>query len=73
MCSLQPEEGEARLEAFLAAGAPFDRLPIGAGEITGLDECLTRSGDVRTLPCHLAASGGLDGFYVARLRRRDGG
>ncbi len=73
VCSLQPEEGEARLEAFLAAGAPFDRLPIAAGEIAGLDECLTRSGDVRTLPCHLAASGGLDGFYVARLRRRDGG
>jgi len=24
---------------------------------------------LRTLPCHLAAAGGMDGFYAARLRR----
>jgi 16S rRNA (cytosine967-C5)-methyltransferase len=26
-------------------------------------------GDLRTLPCHLAEQGGMDGFYAARLRR----
>jgi 16S rRNA (cytosine967-C5)-methyltransferase len=26
-------------------------------------------GDLRTLPCHLAEFGGMDGFYAARLRR----
>ena len=30
---------------------------------------LTRAGDVRTLPCHLAGRGGLDGFFIVRLRR----
>ena len=27
-------------------------------------------GDVRTLPCHLAERGGMDGFFIARLERR---
>ena len=27
------------------------------------------NGDLRTLPCHLAEQGGMDGFYAARLRR----
>jgi 16S rRNA (cytosine967-C5)-methyltransferase len=31
---------------------------------------VTAAGDVRTLPCHLAGAGGIDGFYIARLRRR---
>ena len=30
---------------------------------------LTPPGEVRTLPCDLAASGGMDGFFIARLRR----
>jgi 16S rRNA (cytosine967-C5)-methyltransferase len=28
---------------------------------------LTADGDLRTLPCHLASEGGMDGFYAARL------
>ena len=39
-------------------------------EIGGLGEAITPEGDLRTLPCHLAAQGGLDGFYACRLRRR---
>lgn len=72
VCSLQPEEGPERIEALLAAGAPVARDPIARKELRGLPVELTAAGEVRTLPCHLAALGGMDGFFVARLRRRGG-
>jgi 16S rRNA (cytosine967-C5)-methyltransferase len=68
-CSLQPEEGPARIAALIARGAPVARLPIGRGEVGGLDELLTPEGELRSLPCHLPAAGGMDGFYACRLRR----
>lgn len=68
-CSLQPEEGPAQIDALLADGAPFARVPVSTAEIGGLADAITPQGDVRTLPCHLSDIGGLDGFYIARLRR----
>jgi 16S rRNA (cytosine967-C5)-methyltransferase len=69
-CSLQPEEGPQVIEGALAAGLPVERLPVQPAELAGLAVDITPAGDVRTLPCHLAEQGGLDGFYIARLRRR---
>ncbi len=69
VCSLQPEEGEAQIAAFLERGAPYVRQPITPAEIGGLIDSVTASGDIMTLPCHLPEHGGLDGFYVARLHR----
>jgi 16S rRNA (cytosine967-C5)-methyltransferase len=69
-CSLQPEEGPQVVEQALATGLPLARLPVEARELDGLPVDLTREGDVRTLPCHLAGRGGLDGFFIARLRRQ---
>ena len=69
-CSLQPEEGPERIAALLSGGAPFERAPVEPGELEGLNELIGPQGDLRTLPCHLAEAGGLDGFYSARLRRR---
>ncbi|MGE5504472.1 MAG: RsmB/NOP family class I SAM-dependent RNA methyltransferase [Actinomycetota bacterium] len=69
VCSLEPAEGPARIEALLASGAPWRRRPIEAAETGGLAELLTPAGDLRTLPCHLADKGGMDGFYAARLER----
>ncbi len=68
-CSLQPEECEQRIAALLATGAAAERVPVAAAELPGLAAAITVRGDVRTLPCHWAESGGLDGFYAARLRR----
>ncbi len=68
-CSLQPEEGARLIEAALAGGLPVERLAIERHELAGLAVDLTAAGDVRTLPCHLAGRGGLDGFFIARLRR----
>jgi 16S rRNA (cytosine967-C5)-methyltransferase len=70
-CSLQPEEGPLVIEQALAGGLPLARLPVQSGELDGLAVETTPAGDVRTLPCHLAERGGLDGFFIARLRRHD--
>jgi 16S rRNA (cytosine967-C5)-methyltransferase len=69
-CSLQPIECEERIEAFLKSGAPFARQPVMADEVGGLVDIITPAGDLRSLPCHLAERGGMDGFYAARLRRK---
>ena len=68
-CSLEPEEGPRRVEALLARYRRLARAPVAAAEVGGLAELVTAAGDLRTLPCHLAQFGGLDGFYAARLRR----
>ncbi|MSO75666.1 MAG: MFS transporter [Alphaproteobacteria bacterium] len=68
-CSLQPEEGPERIAALLASGAPVGRVPIAPDEVGGFAMFLTPAGDLRTLPCHLAEWGCMDGFFAARLRR----
>jgi 16S rRNA (cytosine967-C5)-methyltransferase len=68
-CSLEPQEGVQQVTRLLARGAKVERRPIDASEIGGLAECISKDGDLRTLPCHLADLDGLDGFYAARLVR----
>ena len=68
-CSLQPEEGEQRIAALLDRKSDLVRVPVAPAEVGGLAELLTTQGDLRTLPCHLANQGGMDGFYAVRLRR----
>lgn len=69
VCSLQDEEGPARTAAFVHGGAPVRLLPVTTDEIGGLDALVTADGELRTLPCHLAAAGGLDGFFAMRFTR----
>ena len=73
VCSLQPEEGPAQIEALLAEASDIVRAPIITNELQGLDglspPAVTEAGDIRTLPHHFADEGGIDGFYIARLRR----
>lgn len=69
VCSLEPQEGEAQIVRLLESGAPLVRDPIGADELPGLEMALTAQGEVRTLPHYLAEQGGMDAFFIARLRR----
>jgi 16S rRNA (cytosine967-C5)-methyltransferase len=73
-CSLEPEEGEEVIAAFLARETGWRRLPIAASEVAGRAEFITKAGDLRTLPCHFPDSeprfAGMDGFYAARLEKR---
>ncbi len=69
VCSLQPDEGMPRIVKFLETSPDFRLIPLSA--LPGLDLPQERfeGGVVRTLPCDLAKSGGLDGFFIAALRR----
>ncbi len=67
-CSLQPEEGPIRITNALKR-LPLEQLPIETHEAPELGSALTPEGALRTLPCHWPELGGIDGFYIARLRR----
>jgi 16S rRNA (cytosine967-C5)-methyltransferase len=69
VCSLEPEEGERVIEAFLAAHPDFALDPPLPGELPGF-VTPSAEGWVRILPGLLEAQGGLDGFFIARLVRR---
>jgi 16S rRNA (cytosine967-C5)-methyltransferase len=75
VCSLEPEEGVGQIAGLLARDTRLSRKPIDAAEVCGHAEFLTGDGDLRTLPLHLPDPdphwGGLDGFYAARLVRRE--
>jgi 16S rRNA (cytosine967-C5)-methyltransferase len=69
-CSLQPEEGPDRIAAALKRHPSLARVPIRPEELFGFKELVTPDGDLRSLPSHLAQLGGIDGFYAARLVKR---
>jgi 16S rRNA (cytosine967-C5)-methyltransferase len=69
VCSLEREEGEEQVAVFLANHPEFGRVPLTPDDVFGHGEWITPDGDLRTLPCHLADQGGMDGFYAARMRR----
>nr|WP_230483496.1 RsmB/NOP family class I SAM-dependent RNA methyltransferase [Sphingomonas sp. Leaf21] len=64
-CSLEPEEGERQIAAFLDQRPDYALDPI-TGDWPGL----TDRGTIRTLPTMLAKEGRLDGFFIARLQRK---
>jgi len=66
VCSLEPEEGEDIVRAFLARHSDF-RMEAAA-EVP-VARPLSTEGWVRILPGLLEAEGGLDGFFMARLVR----
>jgi 16S rRNA (cytosine967-C5)-methyltransferase len=71
-CSLEPEEGERQVAAFLARRPEFRRARITPEEAPGLAEAVTPDGDLRTLPCHggdALGAAGIDGFFIARFLR----
>lgn len=71
VCSLEPEEGEAQIAAFLRRRPDFRLAPIEAGEGGAPEPSVTAAGLLRILPHH--RPDGLDGFFAARLERTAGG
>jgi 16S rRNA (cytosine967-C5)-methyltransferase len=73
-CSLEPEEGEAQIAAFLRRNPDFKRLPIAPDADGILREFINAEGDLRTLPHQLPNENprlaGLDGFFAARVQKR---
>ena len=65
-CSLLPEEGEGQLAGALAR---HPGLVVERVDLPGVDPAWwTEAGGLRTRPDHWAARGGMDGFFMARLR-----
>jgi 16S rRNA (cytosine967-C5)-methyltransferase len=67
VCSLEPEEGEGQVAAFLGRTPGMTLDPIAAGEGGAPAPSVRPDGMLRILPHHL--EGGTDGFYVARFRK----
>ncbi|NDH62843.1 MAG: methyltransferase domain-containing protein [Alphaproteobacteria bacterium] len=67
VCSLQEDEGPARIDALLGREPRLRRVPVQPAELPGLEIAIAKEGDVRTLPSMWPERGGLDGFYIARL------
>ncbi|MBN9563741.1 MAG: rRNA cytosine-C5-methylase [Alphaproteobacteria bacterium] len=66
VCSLQPEEGPARIAAVLRrTGLRHD--PFAPEEVAALPEAHTAEGNLRTHPGLWPERGGMDGFFAARL------
>ncbi len=68
-CSLQKDEGEHQIENFLDNNKNFIRLPIKAVEIGDYAYMVNDDGDIRIFPYHLSDLGGMDGFFISRLKR----
>jgi 16S rRNA (cytosine967-C5)-methyltransferase len=65
-CSLLPEEGEAQLQAALER---HPMLTVEPPNIPGIDQSwITKAGGLRLRPDYWAETGGMDGFFMVKLR-----
>jgi 16S rRNA (cytosine967-C5)-methyltransferase len=69
-CSLETEEGESQVRAFLKRHPEFTTVRIAPGDGGAPAASVTKEGWLRLLPHHL--EGGMDGFFVARFVRQKG-
>ncbi|MEO3417063.1 RsmB/NOP family class I SAM-dependent RNA methyltransferase [Roseovarius sp. CAU 1744] len=68
-CSLLPDEGECQVEDALARHAGL-RTDPAALDLPGIEpRWITEEGGLRLRPDYWADQGGMDGFYIACLRR----
>ena len=73
VCSLEQDEGEDQARWIAGHATLLEPYPVTAEELDGLAEAVTADGHVRTwpgLPVPGENGGTLDGFFVARYRRR---
>jgi len=68
VCSLEPQEGEEVVSAFLRSHSAFAIDPPGPRELPDFVSP-SREGWTRIVPGLLEPQGGLDGFFMARLVR----
>jgi 16S rRNA (cytosine967-C5)-methyltransferase len=70
-CSLEPEEGEAQIAAFLARNEAFRLDAISPADLFGQKDWIEPSGALRTFPYELKLDSpewsGMDGFFATRL------
>ena len=69
VCSLEIEEGEDQIEAFLAENEAISLMPIDEKEFPEYKHFIEPRGYLRTLP-HLQVDGGIDGFFISKLYKK---
>lgn len=69
VCSLEREEGETQMIAFLRRHAGFKTVAADPASVGAPLEALTKEGWLRILPGQWAEKGSLDGFFIALLER----
>ena len=69
VCSLEIEEGENQIDAFLAENEAVSLMPIDGKEFPEYKHFINPRGYLRTLP-HLQADGGIDGFFISKLYKK---
>ena len=74
VCSLAKDEGEKQISDFITHHPEFKVSPIRYQQIfyqqnSELSDIITSDGFVRCLPTHLSSDGGMDGFFIARLKK----
>ena len=70
VCSLEAEEGIAQVNKVLSRNSSIEIDRIRVNEIQDFENCLTKEGCVQTTPAHLSEIGGVDGFFIARFRKK---
>lgn len=66
VCSVLPSEGRKLVDAVVKAGLA-ERVPL-TNEVPA--EMISKAGDLTVLPFFYEQSGGCDGFFAARLKRK---
>lgn len=66
-CSLLPDEGECHIDTLREERPDIEVLPLEAPWID--DKWRSEEGGLRLRPDYLASQGGMDGFYMAALRK----
>ena len=69
VCSLEIEEGEDQIEAFLAENSAISLMPIDDKEFPEYKHFINPRGYLRTLP-HLQVDGGIDGFFISKMYKK---
>ena len=68
-CSLQHDEGEAIIDAFLRRPDSHMTIdPVSPDEAGCFSPALTDIGTLRIIPADFTSLGGVDGFFIARLK-----
>lgn len=70
VCSIEKAEGIDQVTATLSRYPFLEIDPISTAEIDSFADCRLSGGFVQTTPAHLAEIGGVDGFFIARLRKK---
>ncbi len=69
-CSILKSESEDQVETFLTNHPDFEHMPVTPEEVAGNESFINPAGDLRLFPYYLDSLGGLDGFFISRLRKK---